>query len=282
MSLEATIKKKVDSLETIPDAFINVVNKQNESLFKEALKLLDGIEKDGDFIVVSAKNATIIEGIAELLKKTLFESDYLEGLKDFIRSFDSQAEMIESIFEMQFDFVKKDIYNSLLKQSQKSTLLFLDSDAIGKAVFEPLEKNLLTNIYSGGKYSDMVTTLKDFILGDDELDPKLTSYVKRYARDSMAIFDNTYTQLISNDVEVELWEYSGGTLKDSREFCLERHEHVYTKDEIESWASQQWQGKNPNTDSSTIWAYRGGYNCIHSFIPRDPNFVEKSEINTYN
>ena len=98
----------------------------------------------------------------------------------------------------------------------------------------------------------------------------------------MAIFDNTYTQLIAQDVDIELWEYSGGTVKDTREFCLQRHGNVYTTEEIRSWADKDWQGKNPATDENTIFAYRGGYNCLHSFIPRDPNFVEKSEINIYN
>jgi len=282
MTLEQIIKKKVDSLETIPDAFIKVVDKQNEGLFNALLKLLDKLEKDGDNIAVNSKNTAIIEQVTNLLNEVLFESDYVEGLKSFVGSFETQAGMINDIFDEQFEFVEKDIYKGLVKQSQKSTLQFLDDDAIGQAVFEPLQKNLITNVYSGGKYSEMVKSMKEYILGADGVDPKLTSYVKRYARDSIAIFDNTYTQLVAQDVDIELWEYSGGTLKDTREFCLERHGNVYTTEEIESWANKDWQGKNPATDAATIFAYRGGYNCIHSFIPRDPNFVDKEEINKYN
>lgn len=290
MTLEQLIQKKIASLEDIPDEFIDVVNKQNDRLFNAVLKLLDGLEKDGDLIVVSAKNASIVEQVNELLKKSLFESAYLKGLIKYVSSFSDQAEMINGIFSEQFEFVEKEIYKNLLKSSQKATLEFLDEDAIGKAVFEPLQKNLLTNIYSGGKYSDMVKSLKEYILGNDELDPKLTSYVKRYARDSMAIFDNTYTQLIAQDVVVELWEFSGGSVKDSRCWCLARKGNVYTTEEIKSWGrgenngscGNDWQGKNPATDENTIFAYRGGFNCIDSFIPRDPNFVDKELVNTYN
>ena len=282
MSLESIIKKKLDNLESIPDKFISVVDKQNENLFKQILKLLDGLEKDGEFILATDKNIGIATQITNLLTKTLFESDYLNGLKEFVSSFSDQAGLIDDIFAAQFEFSEKSIYKSLITQSQKSTLQFLDDDAIGQAVFEPLQKSILTNIYSGGKYSDMVISIKDFILGNESLDPKLTSYVKRYARDSMSVFDNTYTQLVAQDVGVELWEYSGGTLKDSRDFCLARVGNVYTNDEIEKWANEDWQGKNPATDAATIFAYRGGYNCIHSFIARDPNFVEKELINNYN
>jgi hypothetical protein len=282
MSLESIIAEKIANLEDLPDEFIDVVDSQNNLLFKQILKLLDQMDIEGGVILSTEKNIGIATQVNELLKKTLFESEYLQGLKEFIGSFSDQALLINSIYSEQFDFSEKSIYKSLITQSQKSTLEFLDDDAIGKAVFEPLQKNILTNIYSGAKYSDMVISIKEYILGGEGIDPKLTSYVKRYARDSMAIFDNTYTQLISQDVEVELWEYSGGTLKDSRDFCLERNGNVYTREEIESWADKDWQGKNPATDSATIFAYRGGYNCIHSFIPRDPNFVEKEEINIYN
>ncbi len=283
MSLQSIIEEKLANLEDLPDEFIDIVDKQNEVLFKRILKLLDELEVVDGIILSTEKNINTATQINELMQQTLFESDYLNGLKSFVGSFSDQAGLINSIYAEQFEgFELKSIYNSVLKQAQKSTLEFLDSDAIGKAVFEPLQKNILTNIYSGGKYSDMVSSIKDFILGNDEFDPKLTSYVKRYAHDSMAIFDNTYTQLISQDVEVELWEYSGGLLKDSRDFCRERDGNVYTKEEIESWASGDWQGKNPATDAATIFAYRGGYNCIHSFIPRDPNFVEKELINNYN
>jgi len=282
MSLESIIKQKVSNLESIPDTFIGVVDKQNKTLFESVLKLLDGLDNVNGVIPLTDKNIAVITQVNDLLKETLFGSDYLNGLKDFIKGFDTQAGLVNDIFSAQFDFSDKSLYKSVLKQSQKSTLQFLDGDAIGKAVFEPLQNNLLTNIYNGGKYSDMVTSLKDFILGDGSLDPKLTSYAKRYARDSMAIFDNTYTQIIANDIGVEYWEYSGGTLEDSRDFCLQRVDRVYTSEEIRTWADKDWQGKNPATNSETIFAYRGGYNCIHSLIPRDPEYVDKDSVNTYN
>jgi len=282
MSLESIIKKKVGNLETIPNTFIGVVDAQNALLFQALLKLLDSLDSIDGVIPLTDKNIAVITKVNDLMKATLFASAYLIGLKDFIKGFDTQAGLVNDIFSAQFDFSEKSLYKSVLKQSQKSTLQFLDEDAIGKAVFEPLQNNLLTNIYNGGKYSDMVTSIKDFILGDSNLDPKLTSYASRYARDSMAIFDNTYTQIIANDIGVEYWEYSGGTLEDSREFCLQRVDRVYTTEEIRKWADKEWKGKNPATNAETIFAYRGGYNCIHSLIPRDPEYVDNVSVNTYN
>lgn len=283
MTLDEIISAKLDALEEVPEDFIAVVNKQNEGLFNILIKLLGELERDGDRILLTDGNIQKINAINETLQDTLFQDDYVSALKNFVKQFDTQAASINKVFDLQFKkFSEKDLYNSVLKQSQKSTLLFLDGDAIGRAVFKPLEDKLLTSVYSGSSFSEMVSTMKDYILGNSELDPKLTSYVKRYARDSFAIFDRTYTNIISQDMDVEYFEYSGGTLKDTRDFCAARVGNVYTKDEIESWASEDWQGKNPSTDSATIFSYCGGYNCIHSLIARDKNFIDIESVNQYN
>lgn len=278
MELQELIDNKLLNLTEVPDDFISVVDNQNKLLFNALLDILDTLEIKDGIILTTPKNLAKAEQIAVLLNKVLFESDYLNAVKSFVGGFSEQAVLINKIYSEQFEFTEKEIYKSLITQAQKSTLDFLDEDAIGQAVFEPLQKNLITSIYSGGKYSDMVKSMKEYLIDE----PKLTSYVTRYARDSMAIFDNTYTQLIAKDVEVEYFEYSGGTLKDSRDFCLERVGNVYTKEEIESWASESWQGKNPATTPATMFAYRGGFNCVHSFIPRDPNYIDKELVNTYN
>lgn len=276
MELQKLVDNKLLNLTELPDEFISVVDSQNKVLFEALLKVLDSLETQDGVVLTNANNIAKAEQIVAILNDTLFGSDYLTAVQSFVGSFSEQAVLINEIYSEQFDFTEKDIYKSLVTQAQKSTLDFLDEDAIGQAVFEPLQKNLITSIYSGGKYSDMVKAMKEYLIDE----PKLTSYVTRYARDSMAIFDNTYTQLIAKDVEVEYFEYSGGTLKDSREFCLQRVGNVYTKDEIEKWASKEWQGKNPATTEATIFAYRGGYNCIHSFIPRGN--VIKEDVNKYN
>lgn len=283
MTLEQIIQSKIANLEDVPDTFIDLVNKQNEGLFKELLKLLGELDTADGIVLQTDKNVRIITQVNERMRQVLFEGEYVEGLKTFVSSFSEQAGLIDSILSKQgFEIDEKSIYKSLLQQSQKSTLLLLDEDAIGKALAEPLQNNLLTSVYNGGKYSDMIQSMKDFILGNDELDPKLTTYVKRYARDTISTFDRTYTQLVSENAGVEYYAYSGGTLKDSRDFCLERVGNVYTKDEIISWADEDWKGKNPATDAATIFSYCGGYNCVHSLIPTDVPPDEIDEVNKYN
>jgi hypothetical protein len=85
--------------------------------------------------------------------------------------------------------------------------------------------------------------------------------------------------IIANEVGVEYFEYYGGSVKDSRDFCLQRTGRSFDKKTIEGWASLNWQGKRIGTDKQTIFAYRGGYNCIHSLIPRSKKATKEPTFN---
>jgi hypothetical protein len=99
----------------------------------------------------------------------------------------------------------------------------------------------------------MLGVLQDFALGSAEKDAALTRYAQLYARDSFNIFNRNYSQIIANDLDVQYFEYFGQVIKDTRPFCMERVGKTFSKAEIESWASLSWQGKNPNTDKSTVF-----------------------------
>lgn len=267
MPLKTDIANKLARLETVPDKFISLVDRQNSKLFQEALKLLDALELKGGFVVPNEANLNVINQVSEIMKNTLFNGEYLEGVKSFVTEFQVQAGLNNSIISQQFNFKDKELFNSVVKQSQRTALQLLDQSAISNSVLKPLTDKLSTSVMTGAKYSDVIQMLKDNILGGD-LDPKLTSHVSRYVRDAFATFDRTYTQIVANDVKVEFWEFSGGLVKDSRDFCVERDGQIFTTEEVESWADEDWQGKNPATDSTTIFAYLGGFQCLHSLIPR--------------
>ncbi len=72
---------------------------------------------------------------------------------------------------------------------------------------------------------------------------------------------------VAADLGLENFTYIGGVIRGSRDFCIERDGGTYTKEEVESWADEDWDGKIEGTDSETIFSYCGGYNCRHELIP---------------
>ena len=280
MALQSIIDKSLQRLESIPDDFIGMVNKQNEQLWKELLKLLEGLDVEDGVILANSKNLAQSQVIVDKMRAVMFGGEYLEGLKDFIGAFDEQAVLVNGIFAGQFDDFVSDnaLYKQVVNQSKRTTLALFDQSAIDKAWSEPMKRIMQDNILVKGTYNELLSTLKEFTLGSSNRDAALTRYAQLYARDSFNIFNRNYTHLIGEDIGVEYYEYAGGAVKDSRDFCLQRIGRYFSKKEVESWASLSWQGKRPETDSKTIFSYRGGYNCMHSILPVSKAKAESSSF----
>ena len=266
MALKDTIANR---LESVPDTFIGMVQKQNEALWRELLKLLDQLEYKDGVIVNSAANLAKSEEIVSKLNQVMFGGDYLEGLRDFIKEFDEQSLLVNGYLSETFkDFTSdKALYDAVINQSKKTTLALFDQSAIDKQWADPLRKIFQDNIIVQGTRSDLISVLEEYVKGSAEREARLSRYVNTIARDSFNIFNRNYTTMLAEEVGANNFEYYGGLMRDSRDFCIARAGRVYDKKTIQSWASQSWQGKNPATDEKTIFSYAGGYNCTHSILP---------------
>lgn len=224
MAVDKIIEKSLQNLESVPDTFLGMVAKQNEALWKELLKALKALDVQEGVIVASAENLAQAQIIVERMKQVMFSGDYLEGLRDFVSAFDEQSQLVNQIFAGEFDdFVSdKALYSAVVNQSKRTTLALFDQNAIDKAWAEPLKRLINDNILTTGSYNDMLSVLQEFTLGSSNRDAALTRYAQLYARDSFNIFNRNYTHLIGEDIGVEYYEYAGGAVKDSRDFCLQR------------------------------------------------------------
>lgn len=283
MEYEDIKETYLNRLSSVPDTLLGKIDKQNQVLWKELLKLLESLEVKDGVILNTPLNIAKSNEIVIKLKQVMFGGDYIEGVKEYISAFDTQVALSKSLYALEFDnFSDKSLYNSVLDLSKRTTLQLFDVSAIDKAWAEPLKKIMDDNIILKGSYNDMIGVLKDYVLGTPDIDAKLTRYVGLYARDSFNIFNSTYAHVIADDLGAEFFEYCCGLVKDSRDFCKKRVGKIYSKKEIESWASQDWQGKNPNTTSTTIFEYRGGFNCMHTFLARGKKSAKNPELNTFN
>lgn len=66
------------------------------------------------------------------------------------------------------------------------------------------------------------------------------------------------------------WTYEGGIISTSREFCKSIVGNTYTRDQIDSIWSGSWAGKAPG-DPMIV---RGGYNCLHYWVPVEDDSEE--------
>ena len=79
-------------------------------------------------------------------------------------------------------------------------------------------------------------------------------------------FDGAYTIGKARREGKQRFRYTGGLSENSRGWCMEHEEQVYTEDEIyDLWDSMDWAGKEPGDP----FVVRGGYNCRHFWVPVD-------------
>ncbi len=180
------------------------------------------------------------------------------------------------------------MYTNLLKVSQRNAIQLLNEDAFSQALIAPIQASLNAAVTTGQSFTDTLSQLRFIIEGDDTVDGRLISHVKRVAYDSFAISDRAYTNTIATDLGLDWYLYSGGKVKETRCFCDERKRKYFHKNEIKAWGEGKdlgpcgqdggWQGRNANTDSATIFFYVGGFNCKDSLLPVSIKSVPKEAI----
>lgn len=163
---------------------------------------------------------------------------------------------------------KTELYKAILEANIATTKDALLGAGIRENFGTAIQEVLKDNIAGVGTRTELNKTLRKFIEGTPEEAPFLNRYIKQTTNDSVMTFNSEYIQTISDDLGVEYYLYAGTLIADSRAFCTARAGRYFTKEEVQKWASLKgWDGRMKGTNSTTIFTYRGGYNCRHQLWP---------------
>lgn len=269
------VEKELYNLTNIPEEFISAVEVANKKVFDSVLKLLSELEQKDGYIIPNKASLQKIELIAEQIRTTLLEGDYVKALTEYTKTFEAHGQVVLETFDIGAKLSDNPFYKDLIKQTQRNVLELFDASAIEFQLVSPIKDILTNSISSSMKFSDAVKSIRDFIEGSDTVEPRLLKYAKVYARDAFSIFDRSFTQVVNKEYDIKYWEYAGGIVKGTREFCKNKVGKAFTDDEVRSWAKDDWQGKNSNTTAQSIFTYLGGYNCMHVLLPISKERYEK-------
>lgn len=274
--LKDNINERSDRLDNIPDEFVQSVSGLQSKISREIQSVVSQLDMEGGQILNTERNFSLIEGLNQRIKDLIFSDEYEKNLTKFISEFNTQAGLSNEYFQiLDSGFEVKPIYEQALLSAQKNALSLLSEDAFTQALIIPIKQTLESSITNKVSFSETLTNLRYIIEGDQEIDGRLLSHVKRVAYDSFAASDRSYTNTISVDLGLEFFRYTGGRVQETRCFCGERIGKFFHRKEIENWGDgigvgscgYPWQGMNSNTDKATIFIYAGGYNCRHSIAP---------------
>lgn len=284
MALADIAREKIERLDSVPNQFISAVDKSQNEIWRWILGELDTLETDAGKILLNNGNLARIEQIVNQLEQVVFDSSYLDAAVDFASEFKVQKGLNDDYFAELLGqrFQTKELYTAIARQSQRDALTLLSDTAVRQEFIEPL-KQILNGTVSGEMTQvQAVDIVRDYVLGNAQVDGRLLRYSKQVARDAFSISDRRYTRVVADDIGMVWFKYQGGTVNDSREFCVQRAEEIFHKSEVESWGNiQQWQGRIRGTNSSNIFEFAGGYNCMHSILPVSESDVPPEKLEQY-
>lgn len=296
MSLDSIASAKTNRLTSVPNDLFGEVRGVQRQLYEEFLTLITELSSTNGFIDSTKGNLTKARTVLSKLVKSLKNTEYSKALRKFAKEFDKQAKLTGELFELSIgEFKASPLTDEILAISKSKMINTLVGTSLDIPIFAPILNQLDAAVSSGASLVDTRKQIKLLLEGGTdlagiEIDGKLLNYNKTIANDSFAIADREYTFNVSNDLGVEWYRYSGGTIADSRKFCIARNGDYFHRKEVESWVTtksgrgnpnphgNKWQGRIRGTDKRTIFSFCGGHNCKHSLLPVTAFVVPKSVL----
>ena len=205
---------------------------------------------------------------------------YQIQVAEVIKGFEMLAELSNEYITLAIgDFPeKKALFKAILESNIATTKDALLGAGIRENFGTAIQEVLKDNISGIGSRSELNKTLRKFIEGTPEDAPFLNRYIKQTTNDAVMTFNAEYIQTIADDLDVGYYLYAGTLIADSRPFCTARAGRYFTTDQVKSWANLKgWSGRMSGTNSSTIFIYRGGYNCRHQLWPVSKEQYEQAQ-----
>lgn len=187
--------------------------------------------------------------------------NYLKGFSDLKKIDDRYFSVLSTAFTPQ-----RNLYKEILTSSIELTQNSLLEAGISQNVIDPVKDILTQNITSGALIGDLEDTLRTHIVGNEKRLGSLQRYTTQITRDALNQYSSNYTQAITNDLGLTWFYYSAGIKQNTRSYCKARAGKYFKLSKVKD-VPNSWSGRIPGTNSSNILTYRGGFGCMHQYLP---------------
>ena len=263
------IKQIEDYLQGLEKYFDTTIDDHSKRLLKSLTMLensiiasLKDLKTSSGRIDSSKENLSIAQKIARQITLE-FNQIYGAELIDVVNDYDGAIFQVKKYFdelEIGFKFREYDkIAIDILKNHAIST-----QASLATAGKERIMQSMYDSIYGGSSFQSLIETIRAEVTGLlDRRGRSLSRYAQVFAHDTLMSFFSKVSKAKADENDFDTFIYYGDTVRDSRDFCIQRAGRVYTSKQIESWQRLDWKGKRPGN----IWIVRGGYHCRHHFVP---------------
>lgn len=269
--INATSKAIEEFEEVLP-----FIEKQLSSRVTRIISQLDTVNGN---IKPSIKNLRLLKQLRKEIQAVIADSKYSLALEKL----EVNLGVIDKVNESYFtSLVDEFTPPKVLAEAQTVAIAEMNASLKGSGINANIVDNIVgiiqKDITGGASFYELNQSLRQFILSTPEIPSRLTSYTKQVVTDAVHQYNALYHEIISDDLGLEWYEYNGGLVGDSREFCVHAvkkrwiHKSEFPtllKGLVDGHQCQIYKKTGlPNgfilgTNESNFVVNRAGYNCSH-------------------
>ena len=286
------LKDVIETLDNAADSFDSIANKEQKKIYDEVIVLAKDLETDitGKVkqSIANLKRLTLIKAKLAALSK---DKEWVAGITRFAQYFGHLQKMQNEYYSQHFtestlgmNAQKK---NQLMREiAVQNTMDALMGDGLKANVTDKLNDILLRAVTSGAKFADLQDELRAHLMGENGGKGAFARYATTYATTALSQFAGQTNKLMTDDLGLEWFMYTGSNKETTREFCehLTAKKYIH-KSEIPTiltglieYDGEKHQcaiyektglpyGMIEGTTPENFQCNCGGWNCRHQLVP---------------
>lgn len=266
------IRQRETLVDEIPSAYIKALERIQNDLYRNIFDYLDANLKRTGANIGTIGNLTAnmqtVLALRDQITKFLRNNGYYEQIGNFTEKYKELTDLARDYYkalDLDPTFTRRDLKTLALLRDTDTNFLIVNDQRVINTTYTILTDSIARNITWRQLAEELKTLHTDTVLPDGrKLNGLLKYYNATYAQNAFAGFDRNIQLLKSQRLGLDKYLFSGGLLKDSRKFCVDRAGKVFTFEQIKSWGKLSWRGKAEGRD---IFIALGGHNCQHILSP---------------
>ena len=289
----ADFKDVIKTLDKAADGFDSIANAEQKKIYEEVITLSKDLETDiFGRVKQTITNLKRLNQIKAKLAALSKDKEWVAGIGKFVKYFDILQRQQNAYFSTAFpkltlgESAKK--RNEMMKQiAVNNTIEALMGDGLKANVTDKLNDILLRGVTSGAKWVDLQQELRDHLMGKEGSQGAFARYATTYATTALSQYTGQNNQMMTKDLGLEWFMYTGSNIETTREFCevLTKKKWIHKSEiptilqgkitmpdgEVVEVAIYEKtglpKGMIADTTPENFQCNCGGWNCRHQLIP---------------
>jgi len=280
-------RSSVDEIQNAIDGFTKGLDTLDKKQYDKVYSLLKDLSLDSDGkIKPTLENLKVIQRVNNQLGSFVDSPMFQEKVLELSTALNTVQQLQTKYYKNVFDdFTQPKTIDKINELSFDSLVDQLTKSGIDENVVNVSSKLVEQHIRDGSSFTTLVDELKAQMIGNDKIPSRLISYSKQIINDTMSGFARNYHAIITDDLDLEWFEYVGALVASSRPMCIVLVAKQYIhKSELPSIARGfvngfpvSREGFMPNTTGANFIFRCAGYNCEHQCVPV-PSIIVPQEL----